>query len=59
MKKTIGAILHHCSDIEDPEKRHLYCLGSADSWCKYWSNILTGKQTYLLIYLLIYRPDNI
>ena len=56
MKKTIGAILHHYSDIEDPEKRHLYCLRSADSWCKYWSNILTGKQIYKVSKISIPLP---
>ena len=25
MKKSVVAILHHCSDISDNEKRHRYC----------------------------------
>ena len=35
MKKGIGAVLWHCSDITDPEARHQFCPKSIHSWCKY------------------------
>ena len=46
MKKCVGAILHHCTDTKDLEKRHRYCLRSEDSWCSYW-NKAKGYRTKL------------
>ena len=37
MKKCVSAILFHCLDIPDPEKRHKWCLRTDDSWCSYWN----------------------
>ena len=46
MKKTVGAILFHCTDITDSESRHLFFPPGEDSWCKYKKDIVTGKSTY-------------
>ena len=46
MKKAIGAILFHCTDITDAESRHCFCPPGEDSWCKYKKDIVTGKSTY-------------
>ena len=46
MKKTIGAILFHCTDITDAESPHCFCPPGEDSWCKYKKDIVTGKSTY-------------
>ena len=44
MKKAIGAILFHCTDITDAESRHRFCPPREDSWCKYRKEIVTGNQ---------------
>ena len=46
MKKGIGAVLWHCSDIQDLEVRHQFCPKSIHSWCKYQSDKITGMSTY-------------
>ena len=46
MKKSIGAVLWHCSDITDPEARHQFCPKNLHSWCKYQSDKITGMSTY-------------
>ena len=46
MKKAIGAILFHCTDITDAESRHCSCPPGEDSWCKYKKDMVTGKSTY-------------
>ena len=46
MKKGIGAVLWHCSDIQDLEVRHQFCPKSIHSWCKYHSDKITGMSTY-------------
>ena len=46
MKKSIFAILFHCSENKDIEYRHKFCPRSADSWCKYQSNKVTGESSY-------------
>ena len=37
MKKNIGAILFHCSNIEPAKERHKCCPRTKDSWCSYWN----------------------
>ena len=37
MKKAIGAILYHFTEIRDPYERHKFCPRDNNSWCKYWS----------------------
>ena len=46
MKKCIGVVLWHCSDIQDLEVRHQFCPKSNHSWCKYQSD----KKTEMSIY---------
>ena len=46
-KKSVMAILWHCSDIPDPNERHQFCPRSIHSWCKYQqSDVITGMSTY-------------
>ena len=46
MKKSVGAILYHLTENADSEERHKFCPRTEDSWCKYQSDKLTGKETY-------------
>ena len=46
MKKAVGAILFHCTDITDAESRHHFCPPGEDSCCEYKKDIVTGKSTY-------------
>ena len=46
MKKAIGAVLFHCSESECDEQRHLFCPRTENSWCKWQSDQITGKETY-------------
>ena len=46
MKKGVWAVLFHNSDISDSETRYQFCPRTADSWCLFQSNKLTGKITY-------------
>lgn len=46
MKKSIAAILFHLSENKNIESRHKFCPRTADSWCKYQSDKITGKDTY-------------
>ena len=46
MKKAVGAILYHMSENDDNEDRHKFCPRTADSWCKFQADKLTGKSTY-------------
>ena len=46
MKKGIGAVLWHCSDVQDLEAKHQFCPKSIHSWCKYQSDKITGMSSY-------------
>ena len=46
MKKSVAAVLHHSTNEPDLKKRHQYCPRTADSWCKYQSDVITGNSTY-------------
>lgn len=46
MKKSIIAILFHCSEHTNTTERHKYCPRGKDSWCKCQSDKETGKMTY-------------
>ena len=46
MKKAVGAILYHLSENSDNEDRHKFCPRTAESWCKFQADKLTGKSTY-------------
>ena len=44
MKKGVGAVLYHCSDIENEHERHKFCPRDEDSWCKWWSDKIKYKK---------------
>ena len=47
MKKSVGAILWHCTYFNDQETRHRFCAQGSDSWCKYQNYRSTdGSKTY-------------
>ena len=46
MKKGIAAILFHCCENFDDEKRHQYCPRTPDTWCKYQRDKHTGETIY-------------
>ena len=35
MKRSVGAILWHCTDFQNNEFRHRFCPRTPDSWCKW------------------------
>ena len=47
MRKTVAADLDHSTKNDDMDKRHQYCPRTVDSWCKYQSDKITGKNTYV------------
>ena len=47
MRKAVAAVLHHSTKNDDMDKRHQYCPRTADSWCKYRSDKITGKNIYV------------
>ena len=46
MKKAVGAVLFHCTDIDNEEMRHRYCPSTRDSWCKWQTDRINGTQHY-------------
>ena len=36
MKKSVLAVLWHCTDKAVMEERHKFCPRNEESWCKYW-----------------------
>jgi hypothetical protein len=38
IKKSVLAVLWHCSNISNSEERHQFCPHTKESWCKYWQN---------------------
>lgn len=46
MKKAVGAILWHCTDMTDIEFKHQFCPKVESSWCKYQKDKTTGQKTY-------------
>ena len=46
MKKSVIAILHHSSAIEDENDRHKYCPRTNTSWCKWWIDKLNQSNQY-------------
>ena len=46
MRMAVAAALNHSTKNNDMDKRHHYCPRTADSWCKYQSDKITGKNTY-------------
>ena len=46
MKKSVGAILWHCTDLNDSAIRHQFCPKGELSWCKFQKDKATGNETY-------------
>ena len=46
MKRAVGAILYHCSDISDKEIRHQFCPKTKDSWCKWQLDRLNNTSNH-------------
>ena len=46
MKKAVGAVLYHCSDITKEEVRHQFCPREPEGWCKWQSDKLKGTSLY-------------
>jgi len=46
MKKSVLAVLWHCTDVEDKETRHMFCPRMKEGWCKYWQ----GDKNYSTVY---------
>ena len=46
MKKGIAAVLHHCSQDNDLERRRQYCSRTNNSWCKSQTDNITGNKSY-------------
>ena len=46
MKKAIGAILFHCTEMNDESSRHRFCPQSRDTGCKWQYDKLKGTNTY-------------
>ena len=46
MKKTIGAVLWHCSEFVDETFRHRFCPTDANTWCKWQLDRINGGNKY-------------
>ena len=46
MKKAIGAILWHCTNLKDDQYRHRFCPTGDDSWCKFKKEEQNGSKAY-------------
>ena len=46
MKKSIAALIHHCSENTNNDGRHKYCPATGDSWCKYQADNINNTATY-------------
>ena len=46
MRRAVSAALYHCSNIEDEEQRHKFCLAGENSRCKWQSDKVTYKNQY-------------
>ena len=44
MKKAVGAILWHCTDMKDIEVCRQFCQKEKSSWCKYQRDKVTGEK---------------
>ena len=45
MKKSVLAVLWHCTDISNSKERHQFCPRTSQSWCKYWHNNIYYKPS--------------
>ena len=46
MQKSVGAVLYHCSEANDPDARHMFCDKGEETWCKYQKAKLDDKVLY-------------
>ena len=46
MKKSIGAVLFHCSDISNENIRHQFCPRTGKGWCKWQNDEINKTQTF-------------
>ena len=46
MKKAIGAILFHCTEMNDESSCHRFCPQIEDTWCKWQYDKLKGTNIY-------------
>ena len=46
MKKSVAAVLFHCSQHKSLDDQHKFCPHTPDSWCKYQQDKLSGASTY-------------
>ena len=46
MKKAIGTIPWHCTDMNNTDVRHQFCPKGESSWCKHQRDKITGKETF-------------
>ena len=46
MKKAVGAVLYHCSDISDEEERHKFCPRESETWCKWQADKIRKTSIY-------------
>ena len=46
MKKSVAAVLFHCSQHKSLDDQHKFCPRTPDSWCKYQQDKLSGASTY-------------
>ena len=45
MKKSVLAVLWHCTHLENNDERHKFCPRDTDSWCKYWQKNDTSYKS--------------
>ena len=46
MKKCVWAVLHHNCAIANLEDRHKFCPRTANGWCLYQVDKISGKKSY-------------
>ena len=47
MRKAVGVVLYHCSDANNLESRHQFCLLADTSWVKYKVDQVNGTNKYV------------
>ena len=45
MEKAIGAVLFHCSDLDESD-RHKFCPQTMNSWCKWQNDKINNSKSY-------------
>ena len=46
MKKSIVAMLFHCSEHDNFDDQHKFCPRNQESWCRYQKDKVSGTSTY-------------